>query len=423
MLNTTLRYFLAGLCFCLIAISAAALTSSTIFCCTFLALLLFGYLLFARLLISSQAKPVAVKRHRKRGRLKSDTAVSDSIRGFSDSKHMSLASNISQNDVSISTRVSDGKATFSNWPESQRDAFSKAARYSDFKCDQMFLALATLTKLQLQTLRRAEIDFQEGLFEQYLTIEGLPPNYGPCEVGQILHQIDNKLNALRVAEYTTVLDRLCDISTGYQPKFCTAVVYGILMSRPLLDFIDRRITGPLAAQNLFFRRGAPEVSVWSSLTVVRTPRIQSILKMLKLCGLSKLQAENLFMCCLKRSVAALCPDVSTQLKTVRILDIRLAARPGWVQEDKMFRTPEHIPWEEGLIEMCFESRAAADTLLQCCVPLTIILGEEHSLPILTAEISLRRKLSREELDGLEPQLLLRLRETHGCVNVIHKRAR
>jgi hypothetical protein len=79
MLNTTLRYFLAGLCFCLIAISAAALTSSTIFCCTFLALLLFGYLLFARLLISSQAKPVAVKRHRKRGRLKSDTAENDHI--------------------------------------------------------------------------------------------------------------------------------------------------------------------------------------------------------------------------------------------------------------------------------------------------------------------------------------------------------
>jgi hypothetical protein len=184
MLNTTLRYFLAGLCFCLIAISAAALTSSTIFCCTFLALLLFGYLLFARLLISSQAKPVAVKRHRKRGRLKSDTAVSDSIRGFSDSKHMSLASNISQNDVSISTRVSDGKATFSNWPESKRDAFSKAARYSDLKFDQMFLALATLTKLQLQTLRRAEIDFQEGLFEQYLTIEGLPQTMDPVKLAK-----------------------------------------------------------------------------------------------------------------------------------------------------------------------------------------------------------------------------------------------
>ena len=88
---------------------------------------------------------------------------------------MCLVSNISLNDISISTQVSDGKATFSNWPESQRDAFSKAARYSDLKCDQMFLALATLTKLQLQTLRRAEIDFQEGLFEQYLTIEGLPP--------------------------------------------------------------------------------------------------------------------------------------------------------------------------------------------------------------------------------------------------------
>jgi hypothetical protein len=186
----------------------------------------------------------------------------------------------------------------------------------------MYLALATLTELQFQTLWRAEIDFQEGLFEQYLTIEGLPPKCGPCEVGQILHQIDNKLNSLRVAEYTTVLDRLCDISTGHQPNFCTAIVYGILVSRPLLDFIDRRITGPLAAQNLFFRRGAPEVSVWSSLTVVPTPRIQSILKMLKLCGLSTLQAENLFMCCLKRVVAALCPDISTQLKTVRTNNVQ-----------------------------------------------------------------------------------------------------
>jgi hypothetical protein len=164
---------------------------------------------------------------------------------------MFLVSNISLNDVSISTRASDGKAIFSYWPERRRD--SKAARLSDLNFDQMFLALAALTKIKLQNLQHAEIDFQEVLFKQYLTIEGLSPNYGPCEVGQILHQIDHRLNALRVAEYTTVRDRLCDRSTGYELKFCTAVGYGILTSRPLLGLIDRRITGPLAAQNLFFQ--------------------------------------------------------------------------------------------------------------------------------------------------------------------------
>ena len=72
---------LAGLCFCLLAISAAALTSSTIFCCIFqvLPLLLFGCPLFPRFLFPSQAKPVAVKRHRKRGRLKTDTVANDNI--------------------------------------------------------------------------------------------------------------------------------------------------------------------------------------------------------------------------------------------------------------------------------------------------------------------------------------------------------
>ena len=78
MLDAT-RCSLAGLCFCLLAISAAALPSSTIFCCTFLPLLLVGCPLFARFLFPSQAKPVAVKRHRKRGRLKTDTVANGSM--------------------------------------------------------------------------------------------------------------------------------------------------------------------------------------------------------------------------------------------------------------------------------------------------------------------------------------------------------
>jgi hypothetical protein len=50
-------------------------------CChgTFLPLLLFGCPLFARFLFTSQAKPVAMKQHRKRGRLKTDTVANDSI--------------------------------------------------------------------------------------------------------------------------------------------------------------------------------------------------------------------------------------------------------------------------------------------------------------------------------------------------------
>ena len=78
MLEAT-RCSLAGLCLCLVAISASALPSSTVFCCASLPLLLYGYPLFARFLSPSQAKPVAVKRHRKRVRLKTDTVVNDRI--------------------------------------------------------------------------------------------------------------------------------------------------------------------------------------------------------------------------------------------------------------------------------------------------------------------------------------------------------
>ena len=68
----------AGLCFCLLAISAAALPS-TFFCRSFLPLLLFGCTLFSRFFIPPQAKPVAEKQHRKRGRLKTETAVNANI--------------------------------------------------------------------------------------------------------------------------------------------------------------------------------------------------------------------------------------------------------------------------------------------------------------------------------------------------------
>ena len=91
MLEAT-RWSLTGLCFCLLAISAGALPSSTIFCCTFLPLLLFGCPLFARFLFPSQAKPVAVKRHRKRGRLKTDTVAKGSMGGLAQEELLSDAS-------------------------------------------------------------------------------------------------------------------------------------------------------------------------------------------------------------------------------------------------------------------------------------------------------------------------------------------
>jgi hypothetical protein len=75
MLEATASCSHAGLCFCLLSISAVDRTSSTIFFCMFLRLLLFGCPLFARFLIPSQVKPVTVKRQRKRGRLKPDTTV------------------------------------------------------------------------------------------------------------------------------------------------------------------------------------------------------------------------------------------------------------------------------------------------------------------------------------------------------------
>jgi uncharacterized membrane protein YciS (DUF1049 family) len=139
------KCFLAGLCFFLLAISAAALTSSTFFCCTFLALLLFGFLLFARLIISSQAKLVAVKRHRKRGRLKTDTVATASIGSLAKDV---LAKDITMDSCSLHKLwISDGIAIFSMWPKCQQDAFCKAARSSSTRHDQKFLAVYLLTKL------------------------------------------------------------------------------------------------------------------------------------------------------------------------------------------------------------------------------------------------------------------------------------
>ena len=72
----------AGLCFCLLAISAAALPS-TFFCRSFLPLLLFGCKLYSRFFISPQAKPVGEKQHRKHKRLKTQTHETDAVANVS----------------------------------------------------------------------------------------------------------------------------------------------------------------------------------------------------------------------------------------------------------------------------------------------------------------------------------------------------
>jgi len=397
---------LAGLCFCLLAISAAA-PPSTIFCRSFLPLLLFGFPLFARFLIPSQAKPVAVKRHKKRARLKTAAVVKDSIGA---SVQMSLSNNYSHtilDSFACHTKwISDGSAIFAEWPESQQEAFVRATRSANTDSNQIFLTITTLKMLQREHFRRAETYLQEGLLEKYLTVEGLPSGFRPRDVGSLFHLIDNELDATTVAENSITLKLLYD-SSGNPSRSLTAVLYDMRITKPMLDFIERRTTGPPAAQNIFFRRGCPEIPVWASLTVARTPKIQNILKMLRLCGFSKHQAEHLILSCLNRTIEANCPDISHRVKAVRISDIRFAVQHGWNHQDKLFQTPIHIPWEDGLIEVCFDEQDSADLLLSHPWTLTITSGE-LSLPTLTAEIVLRRKPNRNELEALQAKELHRL---------------
>jgi hypothetical protein len=243
----------------LLAISAAAIPSSTIFYCTFVLLLLFGCSLFARsLLLPSQAKPVvAVKQHRKHRRLKTDKVENDT----GASMHKALVNNIDVDLLSFPTNwISDGKEIFSKWPKCQQEAFHDVAWSSDRGNNHFFLTVITLAKLHIKPYRRAETELQEGQFESCLTIEGLPHYFNSFDVGRLLHQIDDTLNALTVANNTVTRDLLHD-GSGDLSTSRTAVVDNILVTKPLLDFIERRIPGPPAAQNIFFRRGSPEISV------------------------------------------------------------------------------------------------------------------------------------------------------------------
>ena len=112
MLEGTTSCSLAGLCLCLLAVSASDLTSSAIFCCTFLPLLLFGCPLFARFLIPSQIKPVAAKRHRKRGRLKTDTTVAYDSTGISLNGALANGSTLEVLASPFKLWIADGRLTF-----------------------------------------------------------------------------------------------------------------------------------------------------------------------------------------------------------------------------------------------------------------------------------------------------------------------
>jgi hypothetical protein len=107
--------------------SLPAVTSSTMFCCCFLPLLLFRcpFKLFARLLIISQAKPVVLKLHRRLRRLRPDPVANNSVEA---SKQRVLACYITLDAGSFQRKwISDGIAIFSNWLKCQQDAFCEQA--------------------------------------------------------------------------------------------------------------------------------------------------------------------------------------------------------------------------------------------------------------------------------------------------------
>ena len=287
------------------------------------------------------------------------------------------------------------------------EAFCKAAGV-DSDRNQILMALASLKMLQSLPFRRAEADFQEGSVDTY-SVEGLPSGFWPEDVGRIFHLIDNELDVTAILE-NTIMEELYD-KFGNPSGSRTAVLHEFHITKRMLDFIERRIAGPPAAQNIFFRRGGLRSSGWSSLTVARTPKIQNTLKMLRLCGFSKHQAEHSILSCLQRTIEIECPDTSHRVKAVRISDIRLATRYGWKHQDKLFQVPERIPWEDGWIELCLDGPDAADSLLNHLrhrpSPLTIVFGE-HSLPIMMVDIALRRKYDRNEIEALQAKELQRL---------------
>ena len=112
--------------------------------------MLFGCPLFARFLIPSQAKPVAVKRHRKRVRLKTDAVANDSIGA---SVQETRANKVSACHAQL---ISDGGTIFAEWPENQQEAFFRAAGGANTDRNQMLLAETTLKMLQREHFRRAE---------------------------------------------------------------------------------------------------------------------------------------------------------------------------------------------------------------------------------------------------------------------------
>jgi hypothetical protein len=93
----------------------------------------------ARFLIPSQAKPVAVKRHRKRVRLKTNRVANDNI-GFSVQEAQA-----NKAFACHAVGISDGSTIFAEWPENQQEAFFRAAGGAKTDRNQMLLAIATVS--------------------------------------------------------------------------------------------------------------------------------------------------------------------------------------------------------------------------------------------------------------------------------------
>ena len=131
--------------------------------------------------------------------------------------------------------------------------------------------------------------------------------------------------------------------------------------------------------------------------------------MLKLCGFSKPQAEQLILGCLNHTIAAAVPGTSHWVDAVRISDIRLITQRGVEQQEKLYQKPVEIPWENGLIELCFDGADTAEALLDHLrsrsSQLTLTLGDN---PVLTADIALRRKYNRTELEALQAKEMQQL---------------
>ncbi len=97
-------------------------------------------------------------------------------------RSISLNFSFCQNETAVSFDQKETSATFhENLKRFPRSKMFHS--FIDFGLNPALSAVSTLKMLQCVHFQRAETDLQEGLVEKYLTVEGLPPGYGPADVG------------------------------------------------------------------------------------------------------------------------------------------------------------------------------------------------------------------------------------------------